>query len=138
MPEQSARPGQLNAVIDPKLLFLAKLAARHKGQSLVEFIEAALEYALRRDVALKDDDETMYGHDAPAPQQQPDLVYEDLWDEDERVRMFNAAIYDPTMSLLTPKQSKRFDVVTRTLIKQGKKVTLKNFITAYDLAKDGE
>lgn len=134
MPKQDSRAGQLNAVIDPKLLFLAKLAARYKGQSLVAFIEDAFKRALSREIMLQD--EPNVGHEIVSQKQEPPLWFEGLWDEDEVARLYYVAMAD--LKLLTPKQRDLFLHVSNSLIKQRKKVTLKNFVASFEAAEGAE
>lgn len=134
MPKQDSRVGQLNAIIDPKLLFLAKLAARYKGQTLIEFIEDAFRRALSPTIVLGD--EPTAGHEAKSGQEAR-LWFESLWDEDEAARLFYVATAD--LNLLTPKQRDAFLSVSHALIKQRKKVTVKNFVDSFDASEtEGE
>lgn len=134
MSKQESRAGQLNAIIDPKLLFLAKLAARYKGQTLIEFIEDAFRQALSPAAMLED--EPTPGHEAKSKQDARPW-FESLWDEDEAARLFYVATAD--LNLLTPKQRDAFLRVSRALIKQGKKVTVKNFVESFDASEtEGE
>ena len=110
MSKQDSRAGQLNAVIEPKLLFLAKLAARRNCQTLVEFIEAALEQALVPDLPWMDDlwvTRAKPNHDAAA-------------------RLFEVGRKD--VNLLAPKQRALFHHIVTELAKQGKKLTRNNFV----------
>jgi len=115
MPNQNSASAQLNAVIDEKLLFLAKLAARDNGESLVEFIEHAFSDALTTDAGLR---------------------FESFWDEDARVRLFNVGTAD--RQLLAPRQRAIYDHVVNSLIKEGKKVTRKSFREFIKLEEGGE
>jgi hypothetical protein len=133
MPKQDSRVGQLNAVIDPKLLFLAKLAARYKGQTLIEFIEDAFKRALS--IAAVLGDEPTPGHEARQPKKEAHLWFESMWHEDDVVRLFNIA---GNPELLTPKQRDIFVYVSSVLMKQGKKVTLKNFVQSFDAQERSE
>lgn len=133
MPTQDSRAGQLNAVIEPKLLFLARTAARYKGQSLVEFIEDALKLALSPEAV--DKDEPTYGPDSK-PEQVAPLRFEHLWHEDDITRLFAVGMAD--RSLLAPKQRAIYDCVVDSLIKQGKKVTLKNCVMAIAASERGK
>jgi hypothetical protein len=136
MPEQEPRAGQLNAIIDPKLLFLAKLAARYKRQTLIEFIEEAFRQALSPAVMLED--EPTPGHERQSNQAEQ-LWYEALWHEDDATRLFQVAVADQGLKLLTPKQREVFARVSRALIKQGKKVTVRNFVESFNASiEDGK
>jgi hypothetical protein len=131
MPIQESRAGQLNAVIDGKLLFLAKVVARYKAQTLVEFIEDAFERALTTEAVLSD--EPTPGNEFK-PKPKTPLFFESLWNEDSRVRLFNVGLAG--RELLAPKQRNIYDYVINTLIKQGKKVTPKNCVNFIELPKD--
>jgi hypothetical protein len=132
MPIQESRAGQLNAVIDAKLLFHAKIAARYKGETLVEFIEGALRLALTREVMMGNQPNS--GHAAPTgPKPVSVLWLESLWDEDEVVRLFKVGMHDRTF--LAPKQRAIYDHVLQSLIKQGKKITLKNCVESIDASE---
>lgn len=133
MPKQDSRAGQLNAIIDPKLLFLAKLAARYKGDTLIQFIENALRKALT--VEAMEQDEANAGHNAPF-KQEASLWFESLWDEDEVTRLFMVAAAD--VNLLAPKQRELFHHVLTLLAKQGKKSTLTNFKKFFDASEKSE
>jgi hypothetical protein len=135
MQNQDSRAGQLNAVIDPKLLFLAKVAARYKGQRLVEFIEDAFRHALSP--AAMSVDEPTYGHETK-PEAEASLWFESLWHEDDAVRLYHVAMADTDLNLLTPKQRDIFNHVTNSLIKQRKKVTLKSFVAFFDASERSE
>jgi hypothetical protein len=115
MTNQESRVAQLNAVIEEKLLFLAKLAARDNGESLVEFIEDAFRVALTTKAGLR---------------------FESLWDEDARVRLFNVGTAD--RALLAPKQRAIYDHVVHSLIKEGRKITPKGFREFIKVAEGGE
>ncbi len=130
MPKQDSRAGQLNAVIDVKLLFLAKLAARHKDQTLVEFIEDALTRALTAEAVSGD--EPSYDNEA-TPKQAAPLFFESLWDDNDVTRLFKVGMAD--RNLLAPKQRAIYDHVVDSLIKQGKKVTLKNCVGSIDTSE---
>jgi hypothetical protein len=127
MPSSDSRAGQLNAVIDEKLLFLAKLAARDKKKTFVEFLEEAIGLALTREAMLNDEPAT--GH-AITPSFQAPLWLESLWDEDDRVRLFNVGT--AKRELLAPRQLAIYDYVVNSLIKQGKKVTRKTFVASIE------
>jgi hypothetical protein len=131
MPKDDSRAGQLNANIDPKLLFLAKLAARSKGQSLIEFIEDAFRRALTREAMLSDEPKVA---EPTSPMPEPVLWFDSLWAEDEVVRLYRVATIG-SLNLLTPKQRNIFLYVSNELIKQGKKVTLKNFVECFDASE---
>jgi hypothetical protein len=131
MPKDDSRAGQLNANIDPKLLFLAKLAARSKGQSLIEFIEDAFRRALTREAMLSDEPKVA---EPTGPMPEPVLWFDSLWAEDEVVRLYRVATIG-SLNLLTPKQRNIFLYVSNELIKQGKKVTLKNFVECFDASE---
>jgi hypothetical protein len=123
MPEHDSRAGQLNAVITPKILFLAKLAARSKCLSIAQFTEYA--YMLALSPEGMDEGEPSYGRGVkPTPGAQ--LEFEDLWDEDEVTRLFKVGLSNE--QLLVPRQLEVFNHVVHSLIKQGKKITLKTCV----------
>ena len=118
MPNIEPSKTQLNTEIDAKALFLAKLAARHEGLTLVEFIETALTRSL------------------PVPH-----WGEGFWvdtgdqDRDAATRLFLVGVADER--LLAPKQRSLFHHIFTELGKQGKKVTLKSFVEFIDY-QDGK
>ena len=139
MPNKEPRKSQLNADIEEKLLFLAKIAARHKGQSLVEFIEDAFTRALS--AAAMSEDESTYGAEFNTKQPSP-LWMEGMWvdtgkpEHDAAVRLYLVATAD--LKLLAPKQRAFFHHTVTELIKQGKKPSLKNFVESIDFSGSGE
>lgn len=132
-PKDDSRAGQLNAIIDPKLLFLAKLAARYKDQTLIEFIEDAFTRALSREAMLSDEPKVA---EPTGPMPEPMLWFDSLWieDEDDAARLYRVATVG-SLNLLTPKQRNIFLHVSNELIKRGKKVTLKNFVESFDASE---
>jgi hypothetical protein len=132
MPTSDSRAGQLNAVIDPKLLFLAKLASRYKAQSLNRFVEEALKLALSREAMLSD--EPTPGHDIQVKHEEP-LWFEALWDESDGDAMRLFRVGRSNLELLAPRQRQIYLHTINELTKQGKKVTPKNFVEFF---KDGE
>jgi len=133
MPKPDSRPGQLNVDINPKLLFLAKVAARYKDQSLSKFLENAVKAALTPATILNDEPNVT---DPTGPKQDTPLFLEALWHDDELTRLYNVAVTD--LRLLAPKQRELFVYISHELIKQDKKVTLQNFVGCFDTSKDGE
>jgi hypothetical protein len=119
MPNLEPRKTQLNTEIDAKTLFLAKLAARHEGQTLVEFIEAALTRALPN---------AQWGEGFWVDTGKPD--------EDAVDRMFLIGIADE--SLLAPKQLRIFNHALAELARQGKKITGKSFHDFFDYSERGK
>jgi hypothetical protein len=147
MPNIEPRKAQLNADIEEKLLFLAKLAARQKGYALVEFIEEALRAALSLE-AMKGMHEAEPNVTEPTgpiqrrPTQTTALWMEGLWvdtgnpDKDAAARLFKAGTED--VNLLAPKQRTLFYHTITKLLKERKKVTPKNFIDFIDFSESGE
>ncbi len=141
MPNTEPRKAQLNADIEEKLLFLAKTAARHKGQSLVEFIEDAFKRALSL-TSMQEDEPNVTEPTGPKSIQRVPLWMERLWvdtgrpDQDAVARLFKAGIEDVT--LLAPKQRTLFHYIVTELAKQGKKVTLTNFVGFIDFSESGK
>ncbi len=139
MSKSEERGALVNSYFNTKLLFLAKLAARHKGQTLVEFIEDALRRALSP-AAMQEDEPNVT--EPTGPIQAMPLWMEGLWvdtgklHEDEAARLFMVATADVT--LLAPKQRDLFHHILTELTKQGKKVTLKNFVGFIDFSESGE
>jgi hypothetical protein len=131
MPNHDSREGQLNAVIDPKLLFLAKVAARHEGMALNEFIEEALKLALSTSTVASD--EPNPGHVIQRPKQRASLRFETLWHDDDVERLFRVGLHNP--KLLAPKQRVIYDHVIQSLIQQRKKITLKNCVESINAAE---
>lgn len=127
-----SRVGQLNAVIDEKLLFFAKLAARHAGMSIVEFTEYA--YTLAVSSAFKEQEPSVTEPDPaviPSSILQIPSWVQSLWvdtgnpKKDAMVRLFNVGMQD--LNLLTPKQRTLFHNVLTELAKQRKKPSPKTF-----------
>lgn len=119
--------------VERKIYFLAKLAARYKGQTVIEFVENSIRQALSPAAVLGD--EPNPGHGAQeAPSWKP-LWSESLWHEEEAARLFNVAMLNS--NLLTPKQSATFLRVFSAVGKQAKQVTLENFVEAFNAMKEG-
>jgi hypothetical protein len=145
MPNIEPRKAQLNADIEEKLFFLAKLAARQKGQSLVEFIEDAFAQALSPEAmkGMRKAEPNVAEPTGPIqPIQRPSLWMEDLWvdtgkpEQDFAARLYKAGTKD--VNLLAPKQRTLFYYIVTELLKQGKKVTLKNFVGFIELSESGK
>ena len=135
MSKSEERGALINSYFNTKLLFLAKLAARHKDQTLVEFIEEALSRALSP--AAMQEDEPNVTDPTRAIEPMP-LWMEGLWvdtgkpDQDAAARLFMVGTADA--NLLAPKQRALFHHIVTEMIKQGKKVTLKNFVGFIDFS----
>jgi hypothetical protein len=143
MSKQDSRADQLNAHIDDKLLFMARLAARSKRQTIGEFIEDALRAALPL---------------VPMPKGEPNVTeptgplhspwMEKYWidtgkrDKDAAARLYEvgtARFYEKTpVELLAPRQRAIFNQILAELARQGKKATQKNFVEFFDYSKSGE
>ena len=139
MSKSEERGALVNAHFNTRLLFLAKLAARHKDQTLIEFIEDALKLALSP-AAMQEDEPNVT--EPTEPIQPSPLWMEGLWVDtgdqhrDETTRLFLVGMAD--VSLLAPKQWTLFHHVLRELAQQRKKVTLKNFVEFFDYSESGE
>ena len=137
MSEQDSRAGQLNANIDDKLLFMARLAARSKRQTIGEFVEDALRTALRL-VPMPKGEPNVANPTKPIPSPWMEAYWVDTGNpaQDEVVRLYKVGIAN--VELLTPKQRALFHHIVTELAKQGKKATLKNFAEFVDFSKSGE
>jgi Protein of unknown function (DUF1778) len=124
--KDARRSDVLNMRIDPKLKYLADVAASYKGKTLSEFIEDALRHALTSEAML--DDEATPGTAFVSKQALP-IWNEGLWDEDEATRLFNLAVFDP--DLLRGARKKLWISVCSSMAKSNTKFTLRNFVEYY-------
>lgn len=111
MSEQESRAGQLNAVIDPRLLFLVRRVARFKKQSTVKFLEGAITRALNEEAISE--------------------RIAEMWSEDRSEQLFNLGNAQVGIDLLFPAERTVFNAVTGTLVRQRKELTLKNFVRVF-------
>lgn len=139
MSKSEERGALVNSYFNTKLLFLAKLAARHKDQTLVEFLEDAITRALSLE-SMREDEPNVT--EPSRPIQPMPLWMEGLWvdtgkpDKDAAARLFMVGVTDDR--LLAPKQLAVFHHIFTEVGKQGKKVTLKNFVEFIDYSERGE
>jgi hypothetical protein len=106
----------LNMRIDPKLKFLAELAARESQRTLSGFIEWAIKRALTPGAMQEDE---------PNVSEQPKPLWmEGLWDVDEADRFFKLASRQDLMSI---EQQRFFKFFMLHMEYTGKKATLKAF-----------
>ena len=85
-----SRSATVTVRLDPKLRYLAGLAARKQRRTLSSFIEWSIEQSLNQ-VALRDYDEQDHDRDSIADQA------EELWDVDEADRFIKLAANYPEM-----------------------------------------
>jgi hypothetical protein len=121
------RSGTLNMRISPRLLYLAKIAARYQDITLSSFLENAITAALVPERVFEDD--AMPGTEVPAPKAALPLWGDGLWDEDEATRFFLLAIFDS--SLLNTPQSRLWTLLSGSLMKNKGKITLRDFKEYY-------
>lgn len=84
---RTRRSETVSVRLDPKLRYLAELAARKQRRTLSSFIEWAIGDALNR----------VYLHDAPAFQMSVNDAAENLWDVDDADRFAKLALCAPEM-----------------------------------------
>ncbi len=78
--------------LDPKLLYLAEIAARIQGRTLSSFIEWSIRQVLLSDVEAN--------NGATVKSLGP-MANEEFWDIDEAVRVWKLATGDPTLLTIT-------------------------------------
>jgi hypothetical protein len=120
------RSDTLNMRLDPKLKYLATIAAKYQDRSLSNFIEEAIRRALMPDGVDAYDDQ---------PPALP-LWGEGLWDENESVRLFFLATNYP--NLLGPSDSKLWTLLSGELMRDHGKITLKRFVESYNAISKGD
>jgi hypothetical protein len=112
--------------ISPRLLYLAKIAARYQDITLSGFFENAITQALAPEQVLE---ESTPGTEFAAPETALPLWGEGLWDEDEATRFFMLATFDPR--LLNTPQSRLWTLLSGSLMKNKGKITLRDFKEYY-------
>lgn len=114
--------------IDPKLKYLAEIAARDEDRSLSGFVDRALRLALETK-GQRDNADLNVSEPVAPPAPQP-LWLEGIWDEDEATRFFKVAAsrYD----LLSVGEQLLWKLLTDKLSENGGKITLKRFIVLWD------
>lgn len=119
MGSDRSRSGTLNMRIDPKLKYLADLAAKYTDRSLSHFIEDAIKQALAPERITSDE----------VLSELP-LWGEGLWDEDEATRLFMLATMRPT--LLNLPKMRLWTMLSGAMVKNDGKITLKRFVEWYN------
>jgi hypothetical protein len=117
----SARTATLTIPITPRLLYLAKIAARYQDLKLLNFIENAITDALAPERV--NTDEPRVDEDLP-------LWGEGLWDEDEATRMFMLAVTHPT--LLNGPQRNLWTLLSGSILANKRSLNLKTFREYYN------
>lgn len=114
------RSDTLNMRLDPKLKYLATMAAKYQDRTLSNFIEEAIKRALQPG--------GVNAYDGP-PAELP-LWGEGLWDEDEATRFYLLATVQP--GLLNGPQARLWALLSGSLMKNFGKITLKRFVEYYN------
>ncbi len=115
-----SRSDTLNMRIEPKVKYLAELAARETQRTLSGFIEWAIKRALT--VEAMAEDEPTPGTAFIVKQAAP-LYNEGFWDVDESDRFFKLASFRPDLLIIS--EQRLWKLFTSKYI--GKKYTLKDF-----------
>jgi hypothetical protein len=118
----TARTTNVSVRLDPKLHYLATLAAREQGRTVSSFIEWAVRRTLSDAVAMRDAGEPMPGM---WPSQPAPLWMESLWDIDEADRFYNLATL--RASLLTIAEQRLWKLFTMHMAHTGQKISIKAF-----------
>lgn len=114
--------------IDPKLKYLAEIAARDEDRSLSGFVDRALRLALETK-GKRDNDEPNVSEPVAPPANQL-LWFEGIYDEDEATRFFKLAV--SRHDLLSVGEQLLWKLLTDKLSENGGKITLKRFIALWD------
>jgi len=137
-PANTSRSETVTVRLDPKLYYLAGIAAREQVRTRSSFIEWAVRRTLADAVAMKN--EPMPGS---WPAQQPPLWMDDLWDADEADRFFKLATR--RAGLLTVAEQRLWKLFQMHMAHTKRKVTAEAFREFWsdpsintDHLKDGE
>lgn len=116
------RSDSLNMRIDPKLKFLAELAAKELDITLSKFVERAIRRALTPSAMGEDEPNVL---DPNGPRVKPPLWNEGLWDKDEVNRFFYRASLRP--DLLDEKEQRLWKFYTLHMAHTGEQISLPSF-----------
>ena len=114
--------------IDPKLKYLAAVAAKDEGRTLSGFVDRALRLALETK-AQRDNAEPNVSEPVAPSATQP-LWFEGIYDEDEATRFFKLA--ESRHDLLSVGEQLLWKLLTNKLSENRGKITLKRFILLWD------
>jgi len=124
---------QLNIKIDPKLHWLANLAARYWGMTLAEFAESLIARGITREAMRADE---LRVNEPAKPSERSMLWNESLWSDDAATRLFNLAC--AADDLLTGSQRQLWVKITSKIATTGRSLTLQTFREYYGISRDGE
>lgn len=121
-PTEEARTETVTVRLDPKLHYLAGIAARESAaRTLSGFIEWALRRTMSDAASMRTFGEPMQGWPAP----QPPLWMESLWDVEESDRFYNLATMAP--GLLTIPEQRLWKLFTMHVTHIGRKLNVEAF-----------
>jgi hypothetical protein len=119
-PGNTARSETVTVRLDPKIHYLASIAARYQQRTLSGFIERAVRQVLSHEALMES--EATPGN-TPAPHLSPWL--EGLWDVDESDRIFKLATFMP--SLMTIAEQRLWKLFTVQTEYNKKKISIQAF-----------
>lgn len=120
-PANTARTENVSVRLDPKVYYLASIAAReHQSGSLSGFIEWALKRTMRDAAAMQNEPMPGSWPAEPLP-----LWGESLWDVDEADRFYNLATIKP--GLLTVAEQRLWKLFNMHIEQTGGKISLEAF-----------
>ena len=118
---ESHRYDTLNMRIDPKLKYLAEIAARDQLRTLSSFVELAIRRALTPEVMREEP-----GYGTQFKTEKPTILWgEGFWDIDYADRLFLLAT--GRQDLLTISEQRLWKVFTLNTQEKGKKISLETF-----------
>ncbi|HTF67647.1 MAG TPA: hypothetical protein VK638_33710 [Edaphobacter sp.] len=97
-PANTSRSETVTVRLDPKIRYIAELAARHQQRTLSSFIEWAVRQVLMKGDVLE---EPNYGSDHEGERQIRPMWGEGFWDVDEADRFFLLAVGRPDLLTIT-------------------------------------
>lgn len=121
-PVNTARTSNVSVRFEPRIHYLATLAAREQGRTVSSFIEWAVRHTLADAAARRVNLEPMPGA-WPAPPEP--LLMESFWDVEEADRFFNLATMAPR--LLTLSEQRLWKLFAMYIEHSGKKITIQEF-----------
>jgi hypothetical protein len=124
---------QLNIKIDEKTRWLGTLAARYRGMTLAEFVEAAIRKALEPDAMTGD--EPTPGLEPKRNQTSP-LWNEALWNEEEATRLY--CLSAAPGNLLSATEKKVVTRISRQAARDGRKLTLQTFTQYFNTIQEAK
>jgi hypothetical protein len=117
-PENTSRSETVTVRLDPKLRYLADLAAREQQRTLSSFIEWSVRRALSQSDILE---EPNYGANPEAKREAAPLWGEGFWDVDESDRFFLLAVGRPDLLTIDEQRFWKLYCLTQ------KKISLETF-----------